>query len=182
MSDPSEVTDPSDWLGTPLSALERLDHALRCQVCKEFLNSPMLTTCAHTFCSLCIRRCLSADGKCPFCRAPDQPNQLRKNNAIEEAVSAFLSARPTILKVARNYTAEAKRGQTEGEKGRKRTVQQAELGDVNGMSPRKTRSSGLRAAEGKAATPVLVEDSEDEYRASETDGEESAPSMFHRLP
>ncbi|EQL03869.1 zinc finger domain-containing protein [Ophiocordyceps sinensis CO18] len=74
-----DVPDSTDWLGTPLSGLAAVEAALRCQVCKDFYKTPMLTSCSHTFCSLCIRRALSNDGKCPVCRASEQELKLRSN-------------------------------------------------------------------------------------------------------
>ncbi|SCB65932.1 unnamed protein product [Fusarium graminearum] len=61
----------------------------------------MITNCSHTFCSLCIRRALSNDGKCPLCRATEQENKLRSNWSLEEAVQAFVRARSDTLELAR---------------------------------------------------------------------------------
>src|SRR6266568_8348001 len=88
-----DIPDSTDWLHTPLASFEPLEAALRCQVCKDFYDTPMLTTCSHTFCSLCIRRCFAADGKCPTCRASDQANKLRRNWVVQEIVDAFQAAR-----------------------------------------------------------------------------------------
>ncbi|KFH42064.1 Postreplication repair E3 ubiquitin-protein ligase-like protein [Hapsidospora chrysogenum ATCC 11550] len=99
-----DVADSTDWLSTPLSALSTLESALRCQVCKDFYETPMITSCSHTFCSLCIRRALSADNKCPLCRASEQEIRLRSNWSMEEAVEAFKKARPAVLGLARSGT------------------------------------------------------------------------------
>ncbi|CAK7239497.1 MAG: E3 ubiquitin-protein ligase rad18 [Sporothrix thermara] len=96
-----DVADSTDWLDTTLACLMPVEQAFRCHVCKDFYNSPMITSCNHTFCSLCIRRCLSVDGKCPLCRMTDQESKLRGNWALREAIDAFCKARPTILDVAR---------------------------------------------------------------------------------
>jgi E3 ubiquitin-protein ligase RAD18 len=96
------LPDSTDWLSTPLSALAAVEGALRCQVCKDFFKTPMITNCSHTFCSLCIRRALSNDGKCPLCRATEQEHKLRSNWSLEEAVQAFVSARSVTLELARN--------------------------------------------------------------------------------
>ncbi len=96
-----DVPDSTDWLGTSLACLMPLEQALRCHVCKDFYNSPMITSCNHTFCSLCIRRSLSVDGKCPLCRMLDQESKLRGNWALREAIDAFCRARPTVLAAAR---------------------------------------------------------------------------------
>ncbi|RDA85132.1 hypothetical protein CP532_1573 [Ophiocordyceps camponoti-leonardi (nom. inval.)] len=95
------VPDPSDWLSTPLSGLAAVEASLRCQICKDFFATPMITSCSHTFCSLCIRRALLNDGKCPLCRATDQELKLRRNWTAEEAVNSFSSARSATLALAR---------------------------------------------------------------------------------
>lgn len=98
--DAYEVSDPTDWLGTPLSSLMQVEQSLRCHVCKDFFNSPVITSCSHTFCSLCIRRALNTDGKCPLCRATDQESKLRGNWAIREAVDTFAASRGAMLDLA----------------------------------------------------------------------------------
>jgi E3 ubiquitin-protein ligase RAD18 len=99
MDDLSELLDPSDWLHTSLPQLTSLESALRCQVCKDFFDSPMITSCSHTFCSLCIRRCLTNDGRCPACRSPDQEIRLRRNGSVQEVVDAFQHARPNLIQL-----------------------------------------------------------------------------------
>lgn len=96
-----EVSDPTDWHNTPLSSLTAIDASLRCQVCKDYFNTPVITSCSHTFCSLCIRRCLAADGQCPACRTAEQEIRLRRNVTLQEVTDAFVSTRQSILKVAR---------------------------------------------------------------------------------
>ncbi|KAF5587736.1 e3 ubiquitin ligase RAD18 [Fusarium pseudocircinatum] len=97
-----DVPDSTDWLTTPLTALAVVESALRCQICKDFYKTPMITSCCHTFCSLCIRRTLSNEGKCPLCRASEQELKLRSNWAMEDAVQAFINARPATLELARD--------------------------------------------------------------------------------
>ncbi|KAM0273569.1 hypothetical protein ACHAQH_008267 [Verticillium albo-atrum] len=97
----TDVPDSTDWLSTPLAALTPVEAALRCQVCKDFYKTPMLTSCSHTFCSLCIRHALSNDGRCPLCRNTDQELKLRNNWALDEIVDAFQKARAKTLEFAR---------------------------------------------------------------------------------
>lgn len=59
-----------------------------------------MTLCGHTFCSLCIRRALNADGRCPSCRSLEEESKLRKNLMIEEIVEAFLPFRESLMKYA----------------------------------------------------------------------------------
>ena len=100
-----DVSDTSDWLQTSLSQLGPVEQALRCQVCKDFFDTPMITSCSHTFCSLCIRRCLTTDGRCPACRTQDQAMKLRLNSTVQELVDAFKAARPAILLFVQNVEA-----------------------------------------------------------------------------
>lgn len=97
MDDSFAVSDSTDWLQTSTPQLAQVEAALRCQVCKDFFDTPMITSCSHTFCSLCIRRCLTTDGKCPLCRAPDQELRLRRNCTVEELVEVFQTARPALI-------------------------------------------------------------------------------------
>ncbi|KAI0910855.1 DNA repair protein rad18 [Ustulina deusta] len=99
--DLDSVADSTDWLSTPLSGLSAVEAALRCQICKDFYKTPMLTSCNHTFCSLCIRRALSTGGKCPLCRASEQEVKLRSNWSMEEVVAAFTHTRSAVLDFAR---------------------------------------------------------------------------------
>ncbi|KAH0547722.1 hypothetical protein FGG08_000212 [Glutinoglossum americanum] len=105
--DASGVSDSTDWLNTSLPALTTVESALRCQVCKDFYTTPMITSCSHTFCSLCIRRCLATEGKCPTCRGEEQEVKLRKNWALQELVDAFQAARPGVMKLAQRCNLEA---------------------------------------------------------------------------
>jgi E3 ubiquitin-protein ligase RAD18 len=96
-----EVPDPTDWQGTVLQGFAAVESPMRCQVCKEFMTTPMITSCGHTFCSVCIRRCLANDGLCPACRTPDQELKLRPNKSMEEVIESFQRVRKYALEVAR---------------------------------------------------------------------------------
>ncbi|GME62038.1 Zinc finger RING-type protein [Neofusicoccum parvum] len=115
------IADSTDWLGTTLAAFAPLESALRCQVCKDFFDTPMMTSCSHTFCSLCIRRCFAADGRCPTCRAADQDSKLRRNWTAQELVDSFQAARPQALELARKDAASIKSasGHDEGKRTRR---------------------------------------------------------------
>ena len=120
-----DVSDPSDWLQTPLSQLGPVEQALRCQVCKDFFDTPMITSCSHTFCSLCIRRCLTTDGRCPACRTQDQAIKLRANSTVQELVDAFKSARSVLLQFCQN----CEPGKESGGQTKKRKLYDT---DING--------------------------------------------------
>lgn len=139
-----EIADPSDWLPTQLPSLAPLETALRCQICKDFYHTPVITSCSHTFCSICIRRSLSDDGKCPICRVDEQASKLRRNLVIEEVVARFEEARPKALKLAA-VSIEADDDDTSSSKPRKRRrLDDAPLGPVPSTNGRQTRSSSKR--------------------------------------
>jgi E3 ubiquitin-protein ligase RAD18 len=96
-----DIPDSTDWLTTPVSGVASVESALRCQVCKDFFDTPVITSCSHTFCSLCIRRCLSAEGTCPACRRQDQELKLRRNWTVQELVDSFQKVRKDLLNLAR---------------------------------------------------------------------------------
>ncbi|SMY27790.1 unnamed protein product [Zymoseptoria tritici ST99CH_1A5] len=161
MDDGYDVPDATDWLETPLKDFASLETALHCQICKEFYDTPMITSCNHTFCSKCIRTSLSADGKCPACRSPDQASKLRNNWAVQEVVSTFITARPAALQVARKALEEE--GQKKSGKRKRPVVLDSEdLVEVEGPA-RATRSKSRRiAASQESHTEAIeIEDSED---------------------
>lgn len=192
--DPNAFTipDSTDWLDTPLAAFTQLEQALRCQVCKDFFNTPVITSCSHTFCSLCIRRCFAADGRCPTCRTADQDSKLRRNGTAYELVEMFQAARPQALDLARQSAAVEAAGssgsgaeekRTKGNKGVKRKL--AEVRDSEDEDQftaeeptrtpvRKTRSHARRSATA-SQTPEVIEIHDDDGASDFIDeGEEEA--------
>ncbi|KAJ5558436.1 Zinc finger RING-type [Penicillium sp. DV-2018c] len=157
-----DLPDSTDWLETPLSLLAPFETALRCQVCKDFFDNPVITSCSHTFCSLCIRRCLSAEGKCPTCRSSDQELKLRRNWAVQELVDAFMTARPSVLGLARMETARLSQGKDDTEKPaeKKRKVnhvesEEAQVPDASSQG-RQTRSQTSNRSTSQHAAPQAM--------------------------
>ncbi|KAF2009919.1 DNA repair protein rad18 [Aaosphaeria arxii CBS 175.79] len=160
--DPSfTLPDSTDWISTSLPAFEPLEAALRCEVCKEFYENPVITSCSHTFCSLCIRRCITSDGKCPTCRAANQADKLVPNNALREVVQRFQDARPKALELARIDTPSST---AVNDPGKKRKLDDTDIEEPENV--RQTRSRQARSKTkpqyGFADAPIEVPDSEDE--------------------
>jgi len=152
-----EVQDSTDWLATPLPKLSAVEAALRCQVCKDFYSSPMITSCSHTFCSLCIRRALSENGLCPGCRTPDQELRLRFNNTVYDMVETFKAARPEVLEYTKERPIIPARSASP-----KRRRELSELdGAEDGPSAKRTRSS-RRVAQAIERIEILDSDADDE--------------------
>ncbi|CAI6332514.1 unnamed protein product [Periconia digitata] len=164
-----DVPDSTDWLPTAIPAFSHLEAALRCEVCKEFYNNPVTTSCAHTFCSLCIRRCISVDGKCPSCRSICQADKLVMNIAIREVVAKWQDARADALELARDKGSAS-------DSGKKRKVDDTDLEDdkepIRQTRARSTRSGRSAGAPNPYAT---VEDSGGER-------DEYLPAGFVRCP
>lgn len=86
-----DIDDPTDFTST---SLRTLDTALRCQICGELYTAPvLLTTCSHTFDSLCLRNHLKEIKKCPQCQVEANEDRIRRNLVVEEAVSAWRLSR-----------------------------------------------------------------------------------------
>lgn len=168
MSDcPFDIPNSTDWLETPLSLVSPLESSLRCQVCKDFFNNPVITSCSHTFCSLCIRRCLSTEGKCPVCRSSDQELKLRRNWAVQEIVDSFRNARPGMLSLAKHPVDGRKvKGDDnpDGPTPKKRRLNLGETGEES--SPVESRTTRLQSRSlrrrAQVAPAEVIEDSGDE--------------------
>ena len=155
-----DVSDPSDWLETPIKELLPVETALRCQVCKDFFDTPMITSCSHTFCSLCIRRCLTNDGKCPACRTPDQELRLRRNWTVEELVEGFKRAREALIQFSKSIKIiEEERAQGTNKRKRSSASQGLSEESMPSASRRKTRS---QRPESQAPIPEQIPDSEED--------------------
>jgi len=161
-----DIPNSTDWLETPLSLVSPLESSLRCQVCKDFFNNPVITSCSHTFCSLCIRRCLSTEGKCPVCRSSDQELKLRRNCAVQEIVDSFRNARPNMLLLAKRPvgTESVRRDDSPEPTTKKRRLNRVETSEQSSpVEGRKTRlQSGSLRRRVQMAPAEIIEDSEDE--------------------
>ncbi|ETO23932.1 hypothetical protein RFI_13228 [Reticulomyxa filosa] len=70
----------SDWC---FSFLEDL---LKCPICQELFQTAMILPCSHNFCSLCIRRYLLTESKCPICKHKVTSSQLLCNRVIDQII------------------------------------------------------------------------------------------------
>jgi E3 ubiquitin-protein ligase RAD18 len=158
------ISDSTDWLPTPLSTLAPLESSLRCQVCKDFFNTPMITSCSHTFCSLCIRRYLSQEGRCPACRQNDTESKLRRNWVVEELVANFKTSRKSLLDFARQAIETEE--DVAAQRPRKRRKVEADL-SARQMPARSTRSQArkdaVRSSQESLRPDEEIADSESEY-------------------
>jgi E3 ubiquitin-protein ligase RAD18 len=148
-----EVSDPSDWKATEAPFLRAIEESLRCHICKEYFTAPMITSCCHTFCSLCIRRQLDLDSRCPSCRKEIQLSSLRKNAAIEETTELYKESRNALLKV---ISARSKKEQTQPRRDVKQRSQDDEKDENN------QKQMGTDLEESEQSEDIYVIDSSEE--------------------
>lgn len=160
-----EVPDSSDWTTTSIPLFAALDASLRCQICKDFYDAAVITNCAHTFCSSCIRRAISADGKCPACRSNVQEHNLRRNVAVQEVVDTFQIARPQALEMARAWqvSEEVDDGSIQRSSKRKRT----NVEEGPGVRTRSQRKRSKPSIDG-AADAVFIDDTDEAQEDNNT--------------
>ena len=105
-----EDGEPDDWRAAPgFESLETLEEALRCPVCGDLFKAPVaVSTCGHTFCSLCIRRnlefqmrssrALDNSATCPVCRGPASTSTLCVQHNLRAVVDTFRKLRGGLLR------------------------------------------------------------------------------------
>lgn len=165
MASSDDVPDSTDWLSTPLSGFAAVEAALRCQVCKDLYKTPMITSCCHTFCSICIRRALSNDGRCPMCRATEQELKLRSNWSMEETVEAFSKARAAALSLARSHQ--------DGARSSRSPKRKAAEGAAEAHEPKRLRTSArLSRNRGEASVPVTPSEEVEEQVVPDSNNDE----------
>lgn len=115
MFEAEDITDPGDWDSTNFPKLNELDSMLRCLICKDLLNSPVLTTCGHIFCSMCARRSISESNKCPLCLEETYESGLRKVLLLDGIVDWFSKNREDLMKHLTKDVSEVDNSQSEND-------------------------------------------------------------------
>ncbi|KAH9977341.1 hypothetical protein BGW80DRAFT_1288714 [Lactifluus volemus] len=106
--DSADIQVPTDFPPQPTApGLRALDSALRCKICQELYDAPVVLTCGHCFCSLCARTQLDEKPVCPTCWNETTISSFRVNPAMEEAVTAWKDARRVVLGIINKATIEA---------------------------------------------------------------------------
>ncbi|XP_054269395.1 E3 ubiquitin-protein ligase RAD18-like [Macrosteles quadrilineatus] len=80
------------------SELKLIDDCLRCGICYEYFKTVMVTPCAHSYCSICIRKYLSFKTACPICFEEVFETSLRNNRILDRLVELFLRIRDKLIK------------------------------------------------------------------------------------
>lgn len=131
----------------------------------------MMTSCSHTFCSVCIRRCLDADGRCPGCRAQDQATKLRNNWALEAVVESFKRAKPEVIEFGKKVMERPQESLYEGAAIREKLGILDKREDEEDLPSRKRTRSGRptraatrgRTARDAEVIEVVDSDADDDF-------------------
>ncbi|XP_043703850.1 BRCA1-associated RING domain protein 1-like [Telopea speciosissima] len=71
--------------------LQKMCLELKCSLCLNLLNRPLLMPCDHIFCSSCILRSTEFGSECPACRSPFVDEDLRLAPHMENMVNIYKS-------------------------------------------------------------------------------------------
>ncbi|CAH1400351.1 unnamed protein product [Nezara viridula] len=110
------------------SELKKLEGILHCPICYEYINTCMITSCSHNFCSVCIRKYLQFKNQCPTCSEETYAGDLRKNRPLDEIVTIYTDVKERLLFKLRliNVTQSIKGCQTENCNGFASTPKKSE--------------------------------------------------------
>ncbi|CAD6203109.1 GSCOCG00009737001-RA-CDS [Cotesia congregata] len=84
----TEITWPAEF-----SELKTIEKLLKCEICYDYMDTPVITPCSHNYCSLCIRKYLHYKTRCPLCFQELFENQLNPNRILEEILINFAKVR-----------------------------------------------------------------------------------------
>ncbi len=68
----------------------------RCLICASFLESPVVDTCNHTYCRLCISLWLQNSNFCPISRQLLLPSNLRKLKLVDKIMNGLVVCKNTF--------------------------------------------------------------------------------------
>ncbi|KAG5283028.1 hypothetical protein AALO_G00037460 [Alosa alosa] len=86
----------------------RLEEDLCCPVCTEIYKDPVILTCSHSFCKVCLQTFWETKGsrECPVCRrksSRDPPPNLALRNLCETLSDTFLQERDQTLVLCKDH-------------------------------------------------------------------------------
>ncbi|KAL5561968.1 hypothetical protein UlMin_031715 [Ulmus minor] len=92
MGDSDKSNDRSSFLRNPwVLNFQKLGLELKCPLCLNLLNRPMLLPCNHTFCSNClpVANQFGSECDCPVCKAPFVDRDLRPLPFMENLATIY---------------------------------------------------------------------------------------------
>ncbi|XP_053979390.1 uncharacterized protein LOC128876771 isoform X1 [Hylaeus volcanicus] len=82
--------------------LKYIEDLLVCGICYEYMETSVITSCSHNYCSLCIRKYLHYKTQCPACFAETFEKDLRKNKVLDEIITQFSQIKDKLKKCLRS--------------------------------------------------------------------------------
>ena len=72
-----------------------LEEELSCPVCSDIFRDPVILSCSHSFCKVCLQQCWDQKGsqECPVCRRRSSLDRLPPNLSLRNTCEAFLKER-----------------------------------------------------------------------------------------
>ncbi|CAO2840484.1 unnamed protein product [Amaranthus hypochondriacus] len=87
----AEPQTHAHFLNPWLLHLQKLGLELKCSLCLELYNKPMLLPCDHIFCSSCVPKSNLFGLQCPLCKFPYVEQDLRQAPSMENVVNIYKS-------------------------------------------------------------------------------------------
>jgi hypothetical protein len=76
--------------GFPKDSIEtKTDLDITCTICQDVFRNPVIATCGHIFCDLCIKRALTYKNECPTCKHMTTPHDLRNIPIIKSYIDTL---------------------------------------------------------------------------------------------
>ncbi|KAK7493595.1 hypothetical protein BaRGS_00015107 [Batillaria attramentaria] len=98
----TSASDDEFWPDS-LSFVKDFDGILRCPICFDYMQAPMLLpNCQHNFCSLCIRRYFIHKEQCPVCSSGASSNELRSNQIMDTTIQQYKKMRQPLFELVMN--------------------------------------------------------------------------------
>ena len=79
-----DVMDPANRRALQDLLQIRIDSQEECPICIDTMREPVITACAHAFCTDCIEKVINQQHKCPMCRA-----ELADNTSLVQPSAGF---------------------------------------------------------------------------------------------
>uniref|UniRef100_A0A1B6J0R1 RING-type E3 ubiquitin transferase n=1 Tax=Homalodisca liturata TaxID=320908 RepID=A0A1B6J0R1_9HEMI len=139
----SEISWPKEF-----PELKLIDDLLRCGICYDYIKTCMVTPCAHSYCSICIRRSLLYKTACPTCFEETYETNLRNNRILDRVAELFLSIKDRLVKHLRiaavhfNCNEKLQSPATSLSASSQKTVHQEETPKRNIQKPGKSSTKG----------------------------------------
>ncbi|CAL7933831.1 unnamed protein product [Xylocopa violacea] len=105
--------------------LKRIEDLLLCGICYEFMNTAVMTSCSHSYCSLCIRKYLHHKTQCPTCFTDTFEPDLRKNKVLDEIIVQFSQIKAKLQQTLQIQVQFAQFGETDNRPSTPKSLHQS---------------------------------------------------------